>query len=82
MAGCLSESVVEELLPALVVGEATDLLRELARWALQELIKFEAVTASVDASLRSSVESVLNEGRRSRSRDPEVSQRLVPPGDP
>lgn len=41
----LSESAVEELLAALVVGEGTDLVRELARWALQELIELEAADA-------------------------------------
>ena len=41
----LSESAVEELLVALAVGEGTDLVRELARWALQELIEAEAVEA-------------------------------------
>ena len=41
----LSESAVEELLAALAVGEGTDLVRELARWALQELIELEAVEA-------------------------------------
>ena len=41
----LSESAVEELLAALAVGEGTDLVRELARWAVQELIELEAVEA-------------------------------------
>ena len=41
----LSESAVEELLAALAVGEGTDLVRELARWALQELIELEAAEA-------------------------------------
>lgn len=41
----LSESAVEELLAALAVGEGTDLVRELARWALQELIELEAADA-------------------------------------
>ncbi len=34
----LSESAVSELLDALRVGEGTDLVRELAEWALQQLI--------------------------------------------
>ena len=41
----LSESAVEELLAALAVGEGTDLVRELAGWAVQELIELEAVEA-------------------------------------
>ena len=42
----LPESAVAELLDALSVGDGTDLVRELARWALQELIEAEAVEAS------------------------------------
>jgi putative transposase len=38
----LPESAVTELLDALRVGNGTDLVRELARWALQELIEAEA----------------------------------------
>jgi len=38
----LSESAVSELLDALRVGEGTDLVRELAQWALQQLIDAEA----------------------------------------
>ena len=34
----LDESAVADLIDALAVGEGTDLVRELARWALQELI--------------------------------------------
>ena len=41
----LSESAVEELLDALRAGEGTDLVRELARWVLQELIEAEATAA-------------------------------------
>lgn len=41
----LSESAVDELLAALAVGEGTDLVRELARWAVQELIELEAAEA-------------------------------------
>lgn len=40
----LNESAVEELLDAIAVGEGTDLVRELARWALQQLIEAEATT--------------------------------------
>ncbi len=38
----LSESAVSVLLDALRVGEGTDLVRELAQWALQQLIEVEA----------------------------------------
>jgi len=38
----LSESAVSDLLDALRVGEGTDLVRELAQWALQALIEAEA----------------------------------------
>lgn len=41
----LPESAVAELLDALSVGDGTDLVRELARWALQELIEAEATEA-------------------------------------
>ncbi len=41
----LSESAVEELLDAIAVGDGTDLVRELARWALQQLIEAEATEA-------------------------------------
>jgi putative transposase len=38
----LDESAVSDLLDALRVGEGTDLVRELAQWALQQLIDAEA----------------------------------------
>ena len=38
----LEESAVSALLDALRVGEGTDLVRELAQWALQQLIDAEA----------------------------------------
>lgn len=38
----LDESAVSEMLDALRVGEGTDLVRELAQWALQHLIEVEA----------------------------------------
>lgn len=38
----LEESAVSDLLDALRVGEGTDLIRELAGWALQQLIEAEA----------------------------------------
>ena len=40
----IDESAVSDLLEALNVGEGTDLVRELARWALQQLIELEAAT--------------------------------------
>lgn len=44
----LEESAVSDLLDALRVGEGTDLVRELAQWALQQLIDAEA-TAKIGA---------------------------------
>ena len=44
----LEESAVSDLLDALRVGEGTDLIRELAQWALQQLIDTEA-TAKIGA---------------------------------
>lgn len=41
----LNESAVSDLLDALRVGEGTDLVRELAQWALQQLIDAEATAA-------------------------------------
>ena len=38
----LSDSALSELLDALRVGDGTDLVRELAQWALQQLIDAEA----------------------------------------
>jgi len=38
----LDESAVSDLLDALDVGEGTDLVRQLAQWALQQLIEAEA----------------------------------------
>jgi putative transposase len=38
----LDDSVVSDLLDALAVGEGVDLVRELAQWALQQLIELEA----------------------------------------
>ena len=38
----LSESAVSDLLDALRVADGTDLVRELAQWALQQLIDAEA----------------------------------------
>jgi transposase-like protein len=44
----LDESAVSALLDALTIGEGTDLVRELAQWALQQLIEVEA-TAKIGA---------------------------------
>jgi transposase-like protein len=41
----LTESALSELLAALQVGEGVDLVRELAGWALQQLIETEATAA-------------------------------------
>ena len=41
----LSESALSDLLASLQVGDGIDLVRELARWALQELIEAEAAAA-------------------------------------
>ena len=41
----LDESAVSELLDAIAVGEGTDLVRQLAQWALQQLIEAEATEA-------------------------------------
>lgn len=46
----LDESAVSALLDALRVGEGTDLVRELAQWALQQLIEAEA-TEKIGADL-------------------------------
>ena len=44
----LNECAENELLDALSVGDGTDLIRELARWALQDLIEAEATEAIGD----------------------------------
>ena len=41
----LDDSAVSDLLDALSVGEGTDFVRELAQWALQQLIEVEAADA-------------------------------------
>ena len=41
----LSESALSDLLASLQAADGVDLVRELARWALQELIEVEAATA-------------------------------------
>ena len=54
----LDESAVADLIDALAVGEGTDLVRELARWALQELIELEAAEVNRRGSLGRSPERV------------------------
>ena len=75
----LDESAVSDLLDALRVGEGTDLVRELAQWALQQLIDAEA-TAKIGAdpwersrepghaSQRDPPEGAVDQGRRSAAR--------------
>ena len=41
----LSDSALCDLVASLQAGDGVDLVRELARWALQELIEAEATTA-------------------------------------
>jgi hypothetical protein len=43
----LNESAVSELLVALRAGDGVDRLRELAQWALQELIEAEAASGQL-----------------------------------
>jgi transposase-like protein len=61
----LSESAVSALLDALRVGEGTDLVRELAQWALQQLIEAEATEAiGADPWERSSERTTHRNGSR------------------
>ncbi len=60
----LDESALNELFDALAVGDGIDLVRELARWALQELIEAEAIGA--DRWERSSERLPHRNGHRSR----------------
>ena len=61
------DSVVSELLDALNAGDGTDLVRELAQWALQELIEAEA-TAAIGAGAyeRAEGRTTHRNGRRAR----------------
>ena len=61
------ESAVADLIDALAVGDGSDLVRELARSALQELIELEASPPTPDKC------SIA--GRESRSR---VDRQMVP----
>jgi putative transposase len=56
----LSNSDLSELLDAIRVGDGTDLIREIARWVLQELIEAEAVEA-IDAGRYERVEGRVTE---------------------
>jgi putative transposase len=63
----LDESAVSDLIDALAVGEGTDLVRELARWALQELIELEATeTIGADPWERSPGRVTHRNGHRRR----------------
>jgi len=63
----LDESVLSELLAALSAGEGVDLVRELAQWALQQLIDTEA-TAVIGAAPweRTDTRTAERNGTRSR----------------
>lgn len=56
----LSNSDLSDLLDALRVGEGVDLIREIARWVLQELIETEA-TQQIGAGRYERVDERLNE---------------------
>ncbi len=83
----LNESAVEELLDAIAVEDGTDLIRELARWALQQLIENEAsvkigpgcgsARGAGHASQRAPAPGAVDDGRRPGVGDPEAAQRLV-----
>jgi len=61
------DSVVSELLDALNAGDGTDLVRELAQWALQELIEAEAsAVIGAGAWERSEGRTTYRNGRRPR----------------
>jgi len=61
------DSALSELLAALQVGDGVDLVRELARWALQELIELEA-TAAVGAGRYERVDGRVTERNGHRPR--------------
>lgn len=63
----LPESALSELLASLTAGEGVDLVRELARWALQELIEAEAA-AAIGAGRYERVEGRTTERNGHRSR--------------
>jgi len=63
----LEESAVSDLLDALTTGEGTDLVRELAQWALQQLIEAEA-TSKIGAGAweRTDARTTHRNGHRAR----------------
>ena len=63
----LQDSALSELLAALQVGDGVDLVRELARWALQELIELEA-TAAIGAGRYERVDGRTTERNGHRQR--------------
>ncbi len=63
----LDESAIADLIDALAVGEGTDLVRELAGWALQQLIELEAADAiGADPWERAPTRLTHRNGHRSR----------------
>jgi hypothetical protein len=89
----LSKSDLSDLLDALRVGEGVDLIREIARWVLQELIEAEAAE-KIGAGRYERVDGRVTErnGHRPKTlstkagdlaaRHPEAAQRVVLPVDP
>ena len=86
----LSESALSDLLASLQAGDGVDLVRELARWALQELIEVEAAAAIGAGRYERTDGRVternghrprvrVDEGRRSACGDPEAARRVVLP---
>ena len=65
----LSNSDLSDLLDAIRVGEGVDLIREIARWVLQELIEAEAVEA-IGAGRYERVEGRVTERNGHREGDP------------
>ena len=74
----LSESALSDLLASLQAADGVDLVRELARWALQELIEVEAAAAigagryertdgACHRTQRSPPAGRVDQGRRSRT---------------
>src|SRR5262249_43167080 len=63
----LSESALSDLLASLLAADGVDLVRELARWALQELVELEA-TAMIGAGRyeRSDARITERDGHRPR----------------
>ena len=61
------ESVLSELLAAVKAGDGTDLIRELAQWALQQLIDTEATgVIGADRYERSAARTTERNGKRPR----------------